>query len=537
MVPSADLQKWGGVHGNMSKDMISMFSPGTWIAFISVYVFIIFLFRKFYNTNKSSSLPLPPGPRPWPIVGSMFQIGKPPHQYFTQLAKKYGSSIVHVRLGYSPWIVVHTPELAMEVLKTRDTAFAYRPPTVFSEHFSFGYQNIAFRQHTDATWRHLRKLCATSLFTPSSLRISADLRQEETSALVSTIRSAAIKGGSTFVLKARPILYESNMNMMSRIIFGKRYFGEGHSYGTEAAAFRIMLEQVVEESGKTHLGDMFPLLRGIDLQGTEKNLKEHVRPGMEKFFASRISERRLQHQLDGGIREHTDFLDTLLSLKAEDSLSDICIMALLSDLMSGGSDTGTVTVEWALSELIAHPQQFLKVREEIDSVVGQNRMVQESDLPYLPYLHATIKETLRLHPPVPLLLPHYTPVESHLGGYKVPARSNIIVNIWAIGRDPRVWRNPEEFNPDRFLETDMQFVGGKQFQLLAFSAGRRQCPGYPLSAIQVPHTLASLIQAFDWGPPAGQKPEDINMDEEMGLACYRTVPLEAAVSYRLKLDL
>ncbi|KAJ7514682.1 hypothetical protein O6H91_23G055100 [Diphasiastrum complanatum] len=425
----------------------------------------------------------------------------------------------------------------MEVLKTRDTTFAYRAPNVFAEYFSFGYQNIVFRQEADATWRYLRKLCTTSLFTPSSLKTSANFRQEELYALISTIRSAAIKGGSTFVLKARPMLYETNMNVTSRMLFGKKYFGEGHSYGPEAAEFRIILEQMAEESAKTHIGDFFPLLRGLDLQGTEKNLREKVRPGMEKFFAARISEHKLQHQLDDGIIEHKDFLDFLLSLNAEDSLSDICMMGLLSDLMAGGSDTGTIAVEWALSELIAHPHQFLKVREEIDSVVGQNRLVQESDLPYLSYLNAIIKETMRLHPPFPLLLPHYTPVESHLGGYKVPAGSNIIVNAWAIGRDPHLWSNPEEFNPDRFLGTDMQFVGGKQFQLLAFSAGRRQCPGYPLAAIQVAHTLASLIQAFDWGPPVGQKPEDINMDEDMGLVCYRTVPLEAAVSCRLELVL
>ncbi|KAJ7535796.1 hypothetical protein O6H91_12G046200 [Diphasiastrum complanatum] len=462
-------------------------------------------------------------------------MGKLPHQYFAQLAKKYGSPIVHARLGHRHWIVVHSPETAMEVLKTRDMEFAYRAPSVFAEHFSFGYQNIAFRQHTDATWRHLRKLCATSLFATSSLRLSAALRQEEISTMISTIQSAAIKSGSTFLLKARPLMYETNMNMMSRMLFGKKYFGTAHSLGREAATFRIMLEQVVEESGKIHLGDLFPMLRWLDLQCTEKNLREQVRPAMEKFFAARISERKLQHHLDGGIREHTDFLDVLLSLKDGDTLSDICIMALLSDLMSGGSDTATVSVEWALSELIVHPNQLMKAQQEIDNVVGQYRLVQESDIPYLPYLHAIIKETMRLHPPVPLLIPHYSPITSHLGGYKVPAGSNVMVNAWAIGRDPNVWSNPEEFNPDRFLGVaDTQFVGGKQFQLLPFSAGRRQCPGYPLAAIQVPHTLASLIHAFNWVPPAGQRSKDKNMNESFGLACYRAVPLEAAVSYRLK---
>ncbi|KAJ7533357.1 hypothetical protein O6H91_13G045100 [Diphasiastrum complanatum] len=534
-----DFQKWGGVHRNMSKDMlISMFSPAAWIFLILVYVITTFLFRKLCSISKSSSsdLPLPPGPRCWPILGSMFHISKLPHQYFAQQAKKYGSPIVHARLGYSPWIVVHSPEIAMEVLKTRDMEFAYRTPSVFAEHFSFGYQDLIFRNHTDATWRHLRKVCATSLFTTSSLRLSAAWRQEEISAMVSTIRSDAIKSGSTFVLKARPLIYENNMNMMSRMLFGKKYFGKAHSLGREAATFRTIQEQLAAESAKIHLGDLFPMLRGFDLLGTEKNLRERVRPAMENFFAAIIAERKLQHHLDGGIKKHADFLDVLLSLKDGDTVSDICIMALLSDLMAGGSDTGTISLEWALSELIAHPDQLMKAQQEIDNVVGQNRLVQESDLPYLPYVHAIIKETMRRHPPIPLLLPHYTPVASHLGGYKVPAGSTVMVNAWAIGRDPNVWSNPEEFNPDRFLGvTDTQFVGGKQFQLVPFSAGRRQCPGYPLAAIQLPLTLGSLIHAFNWGPPAGQKPEDLDMNETFGLSCHRAVPLQAAVSYRLKL--
>ncbi|KAJ7530610.1 hypothetical protein O6H91_14G014300 [Diphasiastrum complanatum] len=429
--------------------------------------------------SKSASLPLPPGPRPWPIIGSMFQMGKFSHRYFAQLAKKYGSPIVHVRLGYTSWIVVHTPEIAMEILKTRDVEFAYRPPSVLSEHFGFGYQSIATRQHTDATWRHLRKLCATSIFTTSSLRHSAALRQEETASMISTIRSTAINGGSTFAIKTRTVISETNMNILSRLLFGKKYFGEAQSYGPEAAAFRTILEQVKKEIGNSiHIGDLFPMLRRLDPQGTERNLRDQ-------------------------------------------------------DMMLAGSDTGTISLEWALSELIRHPHQLSRVQEEIDNVVGQNRLVQESDLPYLPYLNAIFKETLRLHPPAPFLIPHYSPVASHLEGYKVLAGSNMIVNAWAIGRDPTLWTNPEEFNPERFLETDIEFVGGKQFQLLPFSSGRRQCPGYPLATIQNPLILASLIHSFNWGPPAGQRSEDINMDESMGLSLYKAIPLEATVSYRL----
>lgn len=206
----------------------------------------------------------------------------------------------------------------------------------------------------------------------------------------------------------------------------------------------------------------------------------------------------------------------------------------MQDLMSGGSDTGTVTIEWALSELFAHPHQLLKAQHEIDNIVGKNRLVQESDLPNLPYLHAIIKETMRLHPPVPLLLPHYTPIATHLGGYKIPKGSTILVNSWAIARDPNVWSSPEEFNPDRFLEADLQLIGGKQFKILPFSASRRQCPGYPLAAIQLHRTLATLIHTFNWSPPIpGQRFEDLSMEETLGLACYRAVPLEAAVSCRL----
>ncbi|XP_056690409.1 cytochrome P450 76AD1-like [Spinacia oleracea] len=195
------------------------------------------------------------------------------------------------------------------------------------------------------------------------------------------------------------------------------------------------------------------------------------------------------------------------------------------DIFDAGTDTTSSTFEWAMAELIRNPEMMEKVQQEIEQVLGKDKQIQESDFIKLPYLQAIIKETLRLHPPTVFLLPRKADVDVELYGYIVPKDAQILVNLWAIGRDPQVWENPEVFAPERFLGSDVD-VKGRDFGLLPFGAGRRICPGMNLAIRMLTLMLATLLQFFNWKLQQGVNPKDLDMDEKFGIALQKTKPLK-----------
>jgi cytochrome P450 len=194
-------------------------------------------------------------------------------------------------------------------------------------------------------------------------------------------------------------------------------------------------------------------------------------------------------------------------------------MFTMQNLLAGGTATAATSIEWGLAELIHHPHMLKKVQEELDRVVGRDRLVQETDLPSLPYFRATVKETFRLHPPAPMSLPHTNPKAARVQGYDIPANSNVIVNIFAVSHDPATWEEPERFNPDRFLASDKDgsTPSGKStgFETMTFGSGRRGCVGMNLGTVVVQLGIATLVQAFDWRPRPGVAPESMNMMERL----------------------
>lgn len=192
-----------------------------------------------------------------------------------------------------------------------------------------------------------------------------------------------------------------------------------------------------------------------------------------------------------------------------------------------------MTIDWALSELLRNPSMMEKAQEELKCVVGISRIVEEADLSHLPYLDMVLKETFRLHPVAPLLLPHESMEDLTVNGFYIPKSTRIIVNAWAIGRDPTAWTDPEKFYPERFDGSNVD-VRGRDFQLIPFGSGRRSCPGMQLGLVATRLVLAQLLHCFDWELPHGVSPHEVDMGEEFGLALSRATPLLAIATYRLK---
>ncbi|XP_043711292.1 flavonoid 3'-monooxygenase CYP75B137-like [Telopea speciosissima] len=239
---------------------------------------------------------------------------------------------------------------------------------------------------------------------------------------------------------------------------------------------------------------------------------------------------------EGGLYEESkDLLQVLLKLKdpadPNKPFKWTYLKAMLLDMILAGTKTISTTMEWAMAELIKHPEIMKKAQEELKEVVGMNKIIEESHLPDLPYLRALVKEALRLHTSIPLLTPRCPSQSCIVKGYMVPKGSMIFVNAWAIHRDPKYWKNPLEFRPERFLEITDEFeYSGNDFRFIPLGSGRRVCVGVPLAERMLPHILGSLLHSFDWKLPDGTK---LDMSEKFGLELRLTKPLMAVPLQRL----
>lgn len=196
------------------------------------------------------------------------------------------------------------------------------------------------------------------------------------------------------------------------------------------------------------------------------------------------------------------------------------------DLFIAGSDTSGSTTEWGMAELLHNPKIMKKARNEVIQIIGKSNQVNESDIPSLPYIQSIVKETLRLHPPVPLLLPYIASNDVEINGYTVHKGNQVLVNAWSIGRNPEFWDDPLVFKPERFMDSNVDFKG-RDFEYLPFGAGRRICPGIPLANRMIVLMLAVLLHSFEWELPEGVGPDALDMREQYGITLKKLVPLYA----------
>ncbi|KAF3438090.1 hypothetical protein FNV43_RR20846 [Rhamnella rubrinervis] len=497
-----------------------MFSISLAVLTLCVAV-LVYWFVNFIRTRNS--IPLPPGPRPWPLIGNLPHLGRYPHHSIADLARKYGP-LMHLRLGLVDVVVAASASVAAQFLKTHDANFSSRPPNSGAKHIAYNYQDLVFAPY-GPRWRMLRKISSVHLFSGKALDDFRHVRQEEVAVLVRALSKAV---GSKAVNLAQ-LLNVCTVNALGRVMIGRRVFGDGSGGGDpKADEFKSMVVEVMVLAGVFNIGDFIPALEWLDLQGVARKMKKlHKR--FDKFLTDIVEE----HKINGGGSTHTDMLSTLISLKEDadgegGKLTDTEIKALLLNMFTAGTDTSSSTVEWAIAELIRHPRIMGRVQQELDEVVGRDRLVTELDLAHLTYLQAVVKETFRLHPSTPLSLPRMAAESCEINGYHIPKGATLLVNVWAIARDPAQWEDPLEFRPERFLpggEKPNVDVRGNDFEVIPFGAGRRICAGMSLGLRMVHLLTASLVQAFDWELEDGLMPEKLNMDEAYGLTLQRAAPL------------
>ncbi|CAD5165237.1 unnamed protein product [Musa acuminata subsp. malaccensis] len=469
---------------------------------------------------------LPPGPRRWPVVGNLYDIKPVRFRCFAEWAQTYGP-IMSVWFGTTLNVVVSSSELAREVLKEKDQQLADRPRSRSAARFSRDGKDLIWADY-GPHYVKVRKVCNLELFSPKRLEALRPIREDEVTAMVESIFHACShpeKVGKSLVLKDH--LSAVAFNNITRLAFGKRFVNPDGSTDEQGVEFKTIVSNGHKFGASLSLAEYVSWLQWLcplDVEAYDKHSARRDR------LTKIIMEEHTQARYKGGAKDH--FVDALLTLKDQYDLSEDTIIGLLWDMITAGMDTTVISVEWAMSEIVRNPRVQRKIQDELDRVIGQERIMNETDFASLRYLQCVVKESLRLHPPTPLMLPHKANADVKIGGYDIPKGSNVIVNVWAIARDPKTWKNPLEFRPERFLEEDID-IKGHDFRVLPFGTGRRVCPGAQLGINLVTSMLGHLLHHFSWTLPDGVKPEDVDMTETPGMVTFMQTPLRVVATPRL----
>ncbi|XLR11900.1 hypothetical protein S83_039838 [Arachis hypogaea] len=496
------------------------------ISFVSISIIIHHIFFKSkLGIRAHKSTKFPPGPKPLPIIGNILELGTQPHQALAKLSQTYGP-IMTLKLGTITTIVISSPMLAKQILQKYDQIFSYRtiPDTVkaLDHHlYSVGWLPPSTQ------WRILRRVCATKVFSPLKLDSTEVLRQKKLRELMDFVKVKSEKGE---VLNFSEICFTTVLNFISNAFFSMDL---AHYDSSKTQEFKDIIWGIGEESGRPNVVDFFPFLRFLDPQGARARMTKYT----EKLiaFVDGLIEERLNLkalEMETTNKRGKDVLDSVLEVMLEDNsqVTRLHVVHLFLILFMAGVDSTSMTIEWAMTELLRNPEKLEKLRKELHCVLGKDEQnleqIEESHISKLPFLRAVVKETLRLHPPAPLLAPHKALEDVEIAGFMIPKNAQILVNVWAMGKDSSIWEHQNEFMPERFLDSKID-IHGHDFELIPFGAGRRICPGLPLGYRSVHIALATLLNGYDWKLANGQKSKDLDMSEKFGLTLHKAQPLQA----------
>ncbi|KAM7260613.1 hypothetical protein ACFE04_011286 [Oxalis oulophora] len=480
-------------------------------------IFISILYLK-YSSSKTS-VNLPPSPPKLPIIGNLHQIGLYPHHSIYSLAQKYGSLML-LHFGSVPIIVVSSTNVAREILKTHDIIFANRPKSVILEKLLYNYKDVASAPYGEY-WREMKSVCVLHLLSNKRVQGFRQVREEETKIMIEKIKTSS----SNLVSLSETLATYTN-DVVCRVALGKKYSSQGKK-------FKKLLEEFVELLGAVNIGNFIPWLSWLSrLNGFDAKM-ERVAKELDEFIDS-VVEEHIQKLNDKSPRddEQLDFVDILLWIQKENNIGfpidRVSIKAIILDVFAAGTDTTYTVAEWIMSELLRNPRVMKKVQDEVRTTArNKSSYITEEDLGKLPYLKAVIKETFRLHPPIPLLVPRESTQDVTINGYHIPAKTQVFVNAFAVGRDSLSWDQPEEFLPERFMYENPIDLKGHDFELIPFGSGRRGCPGIYFAMATNEIVLANLLCMFDWTLPGETNPESLDMTESTGLTIHRKFPLVA----------
>ncbi|KAL0341606.1 UNVERIFIED_CONTAM: cytochrome [Sesamum calycinum] len=451
-----------------------IFHPFLFRALVSL--FLIWAITKWFY-KPAGNKKLPPSPWKLPILGNLHQLGSLPHRNLQSLAEKHGPLML-LHFGTVPTLVVSSADAAREIMKTHDLIFADRPQSSVSRRLLYDFKDVSVAPYGEY-WRQLKSICVLQLLSNKRVQSFHVIKEEETAILVNKIQKSL-----------SPVNLSEMFTGLTNDVISRSAFGRKYSEGEIGKKFLSLLTEFLELLGSFPIGSFIPGLSWI----------------------SRVNgfDARVDKSNSSGV-----------------SIDRDSIKAILLDVFGAGTDTTSTVLEWAMTELLRHPSVMKKLQTEVREIVKHQQDITDNDLEKMQYLKAVIKETLRFHTPIPLLVPRQARKDVKIMGYDISAGTMVITNAWAISRDPVSWDEPEKFEPDRFLNSSIDFKG-LDFELIPFGAGRRGCPGIAFAMATTEFVLANLVQKFDWKLPDEGK--ELDMKERPGVAVRRAVPLLAAAT-------
>ncbi|CAB4267341.1 unnamed protein product [Prunus armeniaca] len=517
---------------------------------VVTFAFSLFIRSRFCKPRAvRKSPPLAGGA--WPIMGHLRLFkspAEPLHMALGKLADKYGP-IFTIKYGVERAVVVSSSEMAKECLKTHDKVFSSRVQSVVSEILGYNYAFFAFSTY-GRYFHEIKKKVMHELFSNHRIEMLKHVRESEVSTSIREIYEQWTKnkksgGSNEVVVEMKEWFGDISENVIFRMILGQRCT-EAKNYAKNPLPGELMgrkiFHDVLHMLGTVVLSDAVPFLRWLDLGGHQKAMRKKLKE-VDQLLQVWLDEHKQKRKISGGVKgdDERDFMDTMISFLDDDLKvtkeydADTINKATALTILLAGVDVTTGTLSWALSLLLNNPETLKRAQEELDQIIGRERQVKESDIDNLVYLQAVLKETMRLYPPGPVPLAHVSTEDCILGGYHIPAKTRVFINIGKIQLDPKTWPEPNEFRPERFLTTHKNIdVRGQDFELIPFSSGRRMCAGLSLAMKMMPLALASLLHGFEIATPSD---EPVDMSENMELTNHKSSLLEVVVTPRLPAQL
>ncbi|KAM3326191.1 xanthotoxin 5-hydroxylase CYP82C4 [Capsicum chacoense] len=506
------------------------------LALLVSWFLALFVARKYKITNKSNSdneMSAPKAPGAWPFIGHLHLLSGqlPVCRTLGIMADKYGP-IFQLQLGSHPALVVSSWEMVKDCFTAaNDKIFASRPNIALSKYIGYNGALFALAPY-GPYWRNIRKMVTLELLTNSRLE---KLKHVRTSEVNCCIKELYFNCNNSNNLPAQVNLsswFENiTCNIIIRMLAGKRFTGS-----TEEMHFKESIKKVLFLGGTFVFSDFIPSLEWMDIGGHIKAMKQTFKE-VDSVFDSWLKEHIQKRKDCHSIGDQSDFIDVMLSTLPEETMEsgysrEAIIKATTLILIMTASESTAETLIWALSLLMNDTQSLKLAQDELDVHVGRNRWVEESDIKNLPYLQAIVKETLRLYPPGPLSGPREAIEDCYVSKYHIKKGTRLIVNLWKLQRDSRIWEDPDEFKPERWFlkeHTNINFRG-QNFEYIPFSSGRRMCPGLMFGTQVVHLTLAKLLHGYNISMP---REEPVDLSEGLGIALPKLKPLQLLISPRL----
>ncbi|KAI3802425.1 hypothetical protein L1987_30557 [Smallanthus sonchifolius] len=498
-------------------EVFCLFIP---LIFLAIYIFTDYFLHKLQN--------LPP--RPWlpplPIIGHLYLLNKPLHKSLAKLSAEHGP-IQLLQFGSRRVLVVSSPSAAEECLSKNDMVFANRPPLLAGKYLGYNYTSLIFAPYGDH-WRNLRRICSLEILSSHRIKEFEPIRADKACLMVRNLYRSSSKQPT--VVHVKSIFVKLTLNTITRMISGKKYYHSSDDVltGEEkdmAHGFHEIVDEILKVMGATNLGDFLPILRWLGVSKLEKILI--CLQAKRDLFMQKLLEELKGSMSDGNHKKNMIQMLLYLQKTEPESYTDEMIRSLMLVILASGTDTSISTMEWAMSLLLNNPSILNKAQAEIDNYVGADRLIEESDMPNLPYLGCIIKETMRMFPPGPIL-PHASAEDCTVGRYHVPKGTMLLINVWEIQNDPNIWDDPKTFRPERF--EGFRDIG---FKLLPFGFGRRSCPGEGIAIRLMALGLGSLIHCFEWDRTSEN---EVDMSEGTeGLSLKKAINLVAVCRPRPKM--